>query len=84
MNKEMHYLKIDLSMQDAFGKAQWLPSVRDATPFKTNVEAQGVKNMMPGASGVIGLNESFYVTKASDTLAAGSRREPGAAGDRKQ
>jgi hypothetical protein len=82
MNKEMHYLKIDLSMQDAFGKALWLPSVRDATPFNTNIEAQGVRNMMPGASGVIGLNESFYVTKVTDIPAAGSRREPGAAGDR--
>jgi hypothetical protein len=58
-------------MQDAFGKALWLPSVRDATPFKTNVEAQSAKNMMPVASGVVGLNESFYVTQASDTLAAG-------------
>lgn len=71
MNAEMHYLKIDLSIPDAFGKAVWLHSVRDATPFETNVEAQSVKNMMPGASGVIGLDESFYVTKVSDTLLSG-------------
>jgi hypothetical protein len=83
MNKEMHYLKIDLSMQDAFGKALWLPSVRDATPFNTNIEAQGVRNMMPGASGVIGLNESFYVTKVGDMPAGGSSRETGTPGNRK-
>ena len=41
-----HYLLIDLGENDVFCKAQWLSSVRGATPFETNVEALGVKSMM--------------------------------------
>jgi hypothetical protein len=67
-----HYLKIDLGENDAFGKAQWLSSVRGATPFETNVEALGVRSMMPGASGVIGVNERYYVIKVDDIGGLGS------------
>ena len=67
-----HYLKIDLGEHDAFGKAQWLSSVRGATPFETNVDALSVKSMMPGASGVIGVNERFYVIKVDDIGGLGS------------
>jgi hypothetical protein len=66
MRSPTHYLKIDLGEHDAFGKAQWLSSVRGATAFETNVEALGVKSMMPGASAVIGVNERFYVIKVDD------------------
>ena len=66
MKSPTHYLKIDLGENDAFSKAQWLPSVHGATPFETNVEALGVKSMMPDASGVIGVNERFYVIKVAD------------------
>jgi hypothetical protein len=72
MRSPTHYLKIDLWEHNAFGKAQWLSSVRGATPFETNIEAVGVKSMMPGASGVIGVNERFYVTKVGDVGGAGS------------
>jgi hypothetical protein len=72
MKSPTHYLKIDLGENDAFSRAQWLPSVRGATPFETNVEALGVKSMMPGASGVIGVNERFYVIKVDDIAGLGS------------
>ncbi len=76
MRSPTHYLKIDFGEHDAFGKAQWLSSVRGATAFETSIEALGVKSMMPGACGVIGVNERFYVTKVGDVggpgLAAGS------------
>jgi hypothetical protein len=66
MRSPTRYLKIDLGENDAFGKAQWLSSVRGSTPFETSVEALGVKSMMPGASAVIGVNERFYVIKVDD------------------
>jgi hypothetical protein len=44
MRSPTYYLKIDLGEHDAFGKAQWVSSVRGATPFETNIEAQGVEN----------------------------------------
>ena len=72
MRSPTHYLKIDLGERDAFGKAQWLSSMHGATPFETNVEALGVKNMMPGASGVIGVNQRFYVIRVSDMVELGS------------
>jgi hypothetical protein len=34
MSAELRYLKIDLSMPDAFGKALWLPTIQAATPEK--------------------------------------------------
>jgi hypothetical protein len=34
---------IESEHRGAFGKAQWLSSVRDATAFETNVEAPGLK-----------------------------------------
>jgi hypothetical protein len=72
MSAELHYLEIDLSMPDAFGKALWLPSMQAATPFQTKTEAQRVKNMTPNASGVIqGLDGFFYVTKVDDTSGIG-------------
>jgi hypothetical protein len=76
MKSPTHYLNIDLGENDAFSKAQWLPSMRGATPFETNVEALGVKSMMPGASGVIGVNERFYVIRVADIggLAAGDQQ----------
>jgi hypothetical protein len=46
--------------------------VRGATPFETNVEALGVKSMMPGASGVIDVNERYYVIKVDDIGGLGS------------
>jgi hypothetical protein len=68
MSAELRYLKVDLSMADAFGKALWLPSIQTATPFQRKAEAQSVKNMTPSASGVIqGGNGFFYVTKVDDT-----------------
>lgn len=72
MSAELRYLKIDLSMPDAFGKALWLPSTQAATPFQRKAEAQRRKNMMPSASGVIqGVDGFFYVTKVDDTAAIG-------------
>jgi len=72
MSAELRYLKIDLSMADAFGKALWLPSTQAATPFQRKAEAQSVRNMTPGASGVIrGVDGFFYVTKVDDTPAIG-------------
>ena len=67
-----HYLKFDLGENDAFGKAQWLSSVRGATPFETNIEALGVKSIMLGASGAIGVNELYYVIKVDDIGGLGS------------
>jgi hypothetical protein len=72
MSAELRYLKIDLSMPDAFGKALWLPSIQAATPFQRKGEAESVRNMMPSASGVIqGADEFFYVTKVDDPSAIG-------------
>jgi hypothetical protein len=62
---EIQYLKIDLSMPDSFGKALWLPSLHDATPFKTKAEAKSVKSMMQNSSGVFEAgNGLFYVMRA--------------------
>jgi hypothetical protein len=84
MSAELRYLTIDLSMADAFGKALWSPSIQEATPFQRKGEAESVKNMTPGASGVMhGSDGFFYVTRVDDTSAIGSRREPGPPGDRK-
>jgi hypothetical protein len=72
MSAELRYLKIDLSMADAFGKALWLPSSQAATPFQRRGEAQSVKNMTPRASGVIqGADGFFYVTRVDDTPTIG-------------
>jgi hypothetical protein len=72
MSAEMRYLKIDLSMPDAFGKALWLPSIQAATLFQRKSEAESVRNMTPSASGVIqGGNGFSYVTKVDDTPTIG-------------
>jgi hypothetical protein len=69
---EIQYLKIDLSMPDSFGKALWLPSLHDATSFKTKAEAQSVKNMMPNSSGVFEAgNGLFYVMRVWLCIAIG-------------
>lgn len=72
MSAEMRYLKIDLSMADAFGKALWVPSIQAATPFQRKSDARSVKDMMPSASGTIqGVDEFFYVKKIDDSSAIG-------------
>jgi hypothetical protein len=71
MGSPTQYLKIDLGEHDAFSKAQWLDSIRGATPFRSNVAAKGVKDMMPSATGLIDMGGWFYVVRVSEIVGSG-------------
>jgi hypothetical protein len=64
MNLPIQYLKIDLGERDAFTRAQWKDAIHEATPFRSNLAATGVRDMMQGATGVIDMEGQFYVVKA--------------------
>jgi len=66
MTSSVLYLKIDLGEPDAFGRARWAESKQEATAFRSEVAAKGVKSMMREATGVIENVGEFYVVKASD------------------
>jgi hypothetical protein len=64
MPSSIRYLKIDLGESDAFGRARWADSKHEATAFRSEVAAKGVKSMMPEATGVIEHVGQFYVVQA--------------------
>jgi hypothetical protein len=66
MTSSILYLKIDLGEPDAFGRARWADSKQEATAFRSEVAAKGVKSMMPEATGVIENVAAFYVVRATD------------------
>lgn len=69
MTSPVQYLKIDLGERDAFRRAQWEDSIHEATPFRSNVAATGVRGMMQGATGVVDMGGQFYVVKAGQFAA---------------
>lgn len=72
---ELRFLKVDLSMADAVGKALWLPSIQTATPFQRKAEAQSIKNMTPSASGVYKVSTESFTLRRSTILPSSSNDE---------
>jgi hypothetical protein len=65
----VHYIKLDQTMPDPYGKAIWVPLIQAATPFDTKESAEGVRRLVSNASGVIydDKEECWYVVKVADT-----------------
>jgi hypothetical protein len=61
--REALYLKIDLSLPNPH-TAVWVSDFKDATPFRTEREAQAVKGQVKDALGVSkGMDGLFYVAR---------------------
>ena len=61
--RDTRYLKIDPSLPNPY-TAVWVSDLKDATPFRTEREAQAVKGQMKDALGVSkGMDGLFYVAR---------------------
>jgi hypothetical protein len=61
--REALYLKIDPSLPNPY-TAVWVSDLKDATPFRTEREAQAVKGQVKDALGVSkGMDGLFYVAR---------------------
>jgi len=60
-SREKRYLKIDPSLPSP---AVWVSEIRNATPFKTEREAQAIKGRLQDASDIMkGVDNFFYVVR---------------------
>ena len=59
----MHYLIVDFTMPDPYGKVIWSESIYHASPFSFLSEAEAVRNLVPDATGVHQLGDKWYVVK---------------------
>jgi hypothetical protein len=60
-SRETRYLKIEPSLPSP---AVWVSDIKDATPFRTEREAQAIEGQVQDASGVTkGMDGFFYVMR---------------------
>jgi hypothetical protein len=59
----MHYLIIDSTMPEPYGKFIWSPRMESATPFSSLGDANAVRSAVPDATGVIEAGGAWYVVK---------------------
>jgi hypothetical protein len=60
---EMHYLILDSSMPEPYGKFIWSTIIGNATPFSSLAEADAARELVRGATGVTELDGKWYVVK---------------------